>query len=79
MLKSLVDIDVRKVATVCGIAIAFAVPISKDAIPGVPLDTLMPAAAVIYVKGIAGLVAWACGIIVSAHNIGSLMSPKAPQ
>ena len=77
MLKEAIDIDIRKVAIICGFIIAFAVPISKDAIPGVPLDTFLSGAAVIYVKGIAGILSWASGIIILAHNTGALISPRA--
>lgn len=76
MFKSLIDIDVRKVAAVCGIVAAFAIPVSQDAIPHVPLSTFFEAATAIKVEGVAGLIAWACGIITGAHNIAALISPK---
>lgn len=79
MLKSLVDIDVRKVAAVCGFISAFAIPISQDAIPHVPLSTFFAVATAIKVEGVAGLVAWACGVIVLAHNASALISPKEAQ
>ena len=55
MLKGLIDIDVRKVAAACGFIMLFAIPISQDAIPHVPLSTFFEAAAAIKVEGVAGL------------------------
>lgn len=76
MLKSLIDIDVRKVAVACGIIILFALPISQDAIPQVPLSIFFAPSGVTYVKATAALLCWICGIITGGHNIAALISPK---
>jgi len=76
MLKSLIDIDVRKVAAIASILVLVCVPVSLDQIPGVPLAKLIPVSWVSPVEAWAGLIAWLSGLVTGSHNIAALVSPK---
>lgn len=76
MLKSLVDIDVRKVAVALGIYIAITGPISTGK---VPLDHVFPNLWIPWLVAWAGFTSFIAGVVLTAHNTAALMSPKGPQ
>jgi hypothetical protein len=76
MFKELIDIDVRKVAAVCGLIIAFGLPIASGQ---VSLAYIVPAGAIVYVQSWAGFLAWGAGILIGSHAGAALFSPRAPQ
>lgn len=75
MLKSLVDIDVRKVS-------AFLVPLAFicTLITSNPtlLNDAVPSAWIPHIQAWAGIIAAVATGITGSHNIAALMSPKAP-
>lgn len=74
MFKELIDVDVKKVAILAGFIVAFGLPIASGQ---VPLHNVVPDSWIPHIEAVAGVAAWAAGIIVGSHNIAALISPRA--
>lgn len=74
MLKSLVDIDVRKTATFLMLFAALAIPISKGE---VSLDHVVyPPSLIPWVQGECGFWGWVATVLAGAHGLAAWISPR---
>lgn len=73
MLKSLIDVDIRKVTAVLGIFIAIALPIAGGQ---VSLAYVFPDAWIPYVKADLGFAAFIASTILGSQGVATLVSPR---